>query len=99
MQFVLTAVEKFDLQHPGFADDVRQWLAQGISAAKIEPLLSAKYQIPIPPGIVGRFRTRCWVPEQRLLREKRLAALAEEQVAQELAIKAELAQEARGEHQ
>jgi hypothetical protein len=93
----LTKIEKLDGQFPGLADDVRKWLTRGIFCREIAGLLAEKYPVSVTTGTVGSFRMRRWVPEQELLREKRIEALAAQMVASEREIKAALAAEDPGE--
>ncbi len=53
--------------------------------------------MPVSPSQVKIFRAQRWVPEQELLREKRIAALAAQMVASEREVKAALAAEDPGE--
>jgi hypothetical protein len=94
---LLSKIERLDQEHPGLADDARKWFAQGISCRKIAALLSDKYQIALTMTPVGRFRCRRWVPEQNLLREKRIELLAAQQIAEEREVRATLAREFPGE--
>jgi hypothetical protein len=89
----LSKIERLDQQYPGMADDTRNWLAQGISCEKIAVRLSDKYQVAIATSPVKRFRCGRWVPEQKLLRERKIALLAAQQVAQEKEMRAILTRE------
>jgi hypothetical protein len=93
----LTKIEKLDQRFPGLADNVRKWFAQGVSAKKIAVLLFQQYQVSLSPTPVGSFRSRRWVPEQELLRERKIAARAALEVSRELEITASLASEVPGE--
>lgn len=93
----LTKIEKLEGQFPGLADDVRKWLARGVACDEIAGLLSEKYPVPVSPSQVKIFRAHRWVPEQELLREKRIAVLAAQMVASEREVKAALAAEDPGE--
>jgi hypothetical protein len=68
MHYQPTKIEQLDLQFAGLADDVRRWLLQGITSARISRLLFEKYQVSISPRMVGRFQSDRWVPERRLMR-------------------------------
>ncbi len=91
MTLYLTKIELLDQQFTGLEEDVRSWLRQGVSSAKIAPLIQEKYQVCVPAGVIGRFRAQRWVPDQMRLREKKLDALVAFEVTQERAIKASLA--------
>ena len=93
----LTKIEIFDQRFPGLADNVRKWFAQGISAQKVAVLLFERYQVSISTPGVGRFRSQRWVPEQELLQEKKIAALAALEVAREQEIRASMASAVPGE--
>jgi hypothetical protein len=93
----LTMIEKLDQRFPGLADKVKVWFAQGIPAGKIAVLLCEQYKVSVSAAMVSNFRSGRWVPEQELLQEKRLAALAAREVSREQAIKASLASEVPGE--
>jgi hypothetical protein len=93
----LTKIEELDQRFPGLADKVKMWFAQGIPARKIAELLFEQYKVSVSATPISSFRSRRWVPEQELLREKRLAALAAREVSREQAIKASLASEVPGE--
>jgi hypothetical protein len=99
MHYQLSKIEQLDVQFPGFADDIRNWLLQGIAAAKIPALLFEKYRVSVTAGMVGHFRSERWVPEQRLLREKKIAARAELEVSRDMAAKASMAERAPGDDQ
>jgi len=92
----LTKIEKLDFQFPGLADQLGEWFAQGIGVREIPRLLLEKYNISISATPVAKFRCHFWVPEQEMLREKRLNALAELQAAHEQALRASLAAEVAG---
>jgi hypothetical protein len=94
MRFELTRIEILDTQHAGLADDVRKWLTQGITVAKIVTLILEKYQLSLSPGALWRFRCKCWMRELELLREKKITLLAEQEIARERAVKASLAHRA-----
>jgi hypothetical protein len=91
MLYRLTKIEELDAQHPGLADQVRNWLAQGVTVARIADLLFDRYHVSLSKHTVGRFRKRRWVPEQDLLRERRVTALVEREVAREIEIRDSLA--------
>ena len=93
----LTKIEILDAQYPGLADDVRKWFAQGIAATRIVQFLAEKYRVSMSATPIARFRSRRWVPEQRLLQEKRAAVRAAEDVAREREVKASLAVQVPGE--
>lgn len=93
----VSKIEKLDLQHPGLADDTRKWFSEGTSCQKIVALLGARYQVTVSKTQVARFRCRSWVPEQKLLRLKKLEILAVQEVAREREVKATLAAAAAGE--
>jgi hypothetical protein len=87
-RYRLTTIEKLDQRFPGLADQVRTWFAQGIPAREIAELLGAQYGARASEDAVEYFRSRRWVPEQELLREKKIAALAAQEVSREQAIRA-----------
>ena len=93
----LTKIEIFDQSIPGLADNVRKWFAQGISARNVSALLFERYQVSIPRSGVGHFRSQRWVPEQELLQEKKIAALAALEVAREQEIRASMVSAGPGE--
>ena len=97
MRLQLTKIEKLDTQYPGLADDVGKWFSQGISSCKVANLIFEKYRMVVVPRTVGGFRSRRWVPEQKLLREKRIAARAAQEAAREREIRQSLARQALGE--
>ena len=87
----VSRIEQLDLQFPGLADEVRKWLAQGISSKKIAELLPTLYPVSVKRWTVGKFRSRVWVPEQALLREKKIEAQAQFEVERDRAVKLALA--------
>ncbi|MDR3677323.1 MAG: hypothetical protein P4N24_17680 [Acidobacteriota bacterium] len=93
----LTKIEQLDGRYPGLADKVRKWFAQGISAKQIVGLLFEQYQISLSPTPVSSFRSRRWVPEQELLRDKRISAMAAMEVAREQEIRASMVARVAGE--
>jgi hypothetical protein len=93
----LTKIEQLDQRFPGLADQVRKWFAQGFSAEKISVLLFEQYRLSLSPTPISSFRSRRWVPEQELFREKRIAALVDQEVSREREIRASMASEVPGE--
>ena len=93
----LTKIEMLDGQYPGLADEVGKWFAQGVTCKQIAARLTEKYKVKVTTTTVGGYRFRRWVPERDRLREKRLEALAAQEVASEREVKAALAVAARGE--
>jgi hypothetical protein len=94
----LTKIERLDQQFPGLADQVRKWFTQGISCEKVGVLLAERYPLaaPVSHSTVAAFRSKRWVPEMEMFREKKIAALAAQEVAREREIKAAFARQARG---
>ena len=94
----LTKIERLDQQFPGLADQVRNWFTQGISCEKVAVLLAERYPLAAPVGhsTVGSFRRKRWVGEMELLREKKIAVWAAQEVAREREIKAAFACPAGG---
>ena len=90
MRLFLTKIERLDSQFPGLEADVMKWLTQGISAAKIAPLILEKYNVSVAKTTLGNFRTRRWVAEQRRLQERRIEVRARLEVAQEMEMRASL---------
>jgi hypothetical protein len=95
--YFLTAIEKLDSAHPGLVDDVCVWFTQGLPVRRVTEMVMEKYNVKVTRSAVAGFRTKRWVPQQRMLCEKRLNVLAQIQVQRELAVKAGLAQQLRGE--
>ena len=93
----LTKIEILDQQFPGLADEVRKWFAQGISCKKIAELLFDRYGVSHSNSPVETFRARRWVTEQRLLQEKKIAALVVREIAREKAVRDSLTAGASGE--
>jgi hypothetical protein len=87
----LTKIEQLDHTHPGLADSVRNWFAQGITAEKIVELLFEQYHVSVTTSPISSFRSRRWAPERERVQEKRIEALAALEVARELEIKASMA--------
>ncbi len=87
----LTKVEKLDYQHPGLADQLRQWLSQGISSRRIVELVFGRYQVCLSKSAIAYFRKARWVPEQEHLLEKKIEARAAQEVAREQETKAAMA--------
>ncbi len=83
----LTKVEKLDYQHPGLADQLRQWMSQGIPCRQIVELVLERYQVRLSKSALGRFRTRRWAPEQERLREKLVEAHAAQELQREREIR------------
>ena len=83
----LTRIEKLDHQYPGLADSVKDWFYQGFSAEKVKDLLHEKYGISVARADIGFFRTERWVPEMELVREKRIAALAAQDMEARIAFR------------
>ena len=99
MRKQLTRIERLDAQIPGLAEQVGTWFAQGLPVRRVAVLLFERYHLSLPPRTVGNFRARRWVPEQERLREKRLEALAAQEVAREREVRAALAFEVSGDGQ
>ena len=91
MRTVLTQVEKFDVRFPGLADQVRAWFDQGIPIRKAAELLLEHYGVSVPGTTLGNFRKRRWAPDRELLRKKKIAGRAAQEIALERAIAASLA--------
>ena len=91
----LSRIELLDQQFPGLADRVRKWFAEGVSCQKIAALLVEQYGAAARTAhsTVGSFRLKRWVPEQRLLQQRKIEILARQQVAQEREMRATLARE------
>ncbi len=85
----LTKVEKLDYQHPGLADSIRDWFLQGISAQQISDLVRERYKLAISKFPIAKFRVKVWVPEQKLLTEKRIEARVAQELASEREMRAE----------
>ncbi len=77
----LTRIEILDHDHPGLADQLREWFLQGIPVRKIPPLVLEKYNLRVSDTHVARFRRRHWVRELDLAREKRIEAFIEQELA------------------
>ncbi len=99
MRMQLTKIEVLDQQYPGLADQVREWFCKGTSAKKVVALVGERYQVLLPIGTVLNFRSRRWVPEQKLLLEKKIALQAAAQVARDQAVRASLIARMAGEAQ
>jgi|SRR5271157_5041427 len=93
----LTKIEQLDQRFPGLADNVGKWFAQGFSAEKIVALLFDEYHISLSKTPVSSFRSRRWVPEQDLLRDRKIAALVALEVSREQEIRASMASRLPGE--
>lgn len=91
MRSDLTKIEKLDAQYPGLADSIRKWFLQGIPMQEISELLREHYKLAISTFPIAKFRAKRWVPEQRLLREKKIEARAAQEVADERQVKASVA--------
>ncbi len=77
----LTRIEILDHNHPGLADQMREWFLQGIAVRKIPPLVLEKYNLRVSDTHVARFRRRRWVRELETAREKRIEAFIEQELA------------------
>jgi hypothetical protein len=86
----LGMVEQLDGIFPGLADQVRMWFLQGVPVRQVPRLLMKQYNVSISATPIARFRTRRWVPEQEIVREKRLTAQAALQVSREETMRASL---------
>jgi hypothetical protein len=92
----LTKIEQLDQRIPGLAENVKRWFSQGVSSEQVAVLIFKHYQVSLTSSPVSSFRTRRWVPEQELLEEKKIAALAALEVAREEAIRASMASQVPG---
>jgi hypothetical protein len=97
MRKTLTRIEKLDQEFPGLADDVRKWFSQGISSEKIAVRLFERYTVSLTEAPVSSFRLRRWVPEQRLLMEKKIAAQAAFELEREREVRAAINRNSLGE--
>jgi cytochrome c-type biogenesis protein CcmH/NrfF len=93
----LTKIEILDRQFPGLAEEVRKRFAEGISCKKIAELLVDRYGLSLSHNPVETFRARRWAPEQRLIQEKKIAALVVQEIAREKAVRDSLKAEVSGE--
>jgi hypothetical protein len=87
----LTKVEELEVRHPGLADQLRVWFSQGIFVRQIPELITEQYKVPVSESAISSFRRKRWVPEQELLREKKLNAIVALEVAREQEIRASMA--------
>ncbi len=79
----LSTVEILDQRFPGLADQLRQWMSEGIPCRQIAELVFERYQVRLSKSALGRFRTRRWAPEQERLREKMVEAHAAQELERE----------------
>ena len=90
MRTVLTQVEKLDVRFPGLAEQVRAWFDQGIPIRSVSELLLECYGVSVPGTTLGNFRIRRWARDRELLRKKKIAGRAAQEIALERAIAASL---------
>ena len=86
----LTKIEQLDARFPGFADDVRNWFALGVTAEQIVGLLFEKYHVSLTTSPISSFRNKRWARERERLEDARIAALVALEVAREEEIRASM---------
>ena len=87
----LTVIEKLGERFPGLVVRVKMWFDLGCTSQEVSELLHEQYGISIRRSTVAYYRARRWAPERAYRYQRRIIALALQEISHQRALKAYMA--------
>ena len=69
--YVLTKIEKLNVDSPGLMTAVKRWFDAGVSSREVPALVKEQFGVSITEGMAEVYRCRRWAPEKQRMNEKK----------------------------